>query len=93
MKKEKEILNKMITIFCQGKHKSHQICAECRELFSYACLKLDKCPFQEKKTACSKCEVHCYEPAMRKKIKEVMHYAGPRMIYKHPVSAIRHLLK
>jgi hypothetical protein len=29
---------------------------------------------------------------MREKIKEVMRYAGPRLIYRHPILAIRHLL-
>ncbi len=93
MKREKEILKKMITVFCQSRHKNDQMCSECRQLLSYAHLKLDKCPFKENKTACSKCKVHCYEPQMRQKIKEVMRYSGPRMIYKHPVAAIKHLLK
>lgn len=91
MKKEKDIVRKMIAIFCKAKHKRDSLCAECRELLSYAYLKLDKCPFKENKPACSKCEVHCYNLQMRKRIKEVMLYAGPRMICKHPVSTIRHM--
>ena len=29
---------------------------------------------------------------MREKIRTVMRYAGPRMIYRHPAAAVRHLL-
>ena len=35
---------------------------------------------------------HCYKPEMRERIRQVMRYSGPRMITKHPVAAIRHLL-
>ena len=31
-------------------------------------LRLDKCPFKEKKSTCGKCKVHCYRPDMREKI-------------------------
>jgi len=30
---------------------------------------------------------------MRQRIREVMHFAGPKMIKKHPILAITHLLK
>ena len=29
---------------------------------------------------------------MRKKIREVMRFSGPRMIFHHPVMAVRHLI-
>ena len=44
------------------------------------------------KTSCDACENHCYKPEMRERIRQVMRYSGPRMITKHPVAAIRHLL-
>ena len=31
-------------------------------------------------------------PQMRERIRAVMRYAGPRMITRHPVAAVRHLL-
>ena len=31
-------------------------------------------------------------PEMRTKVREVMKHAGPRMLFKHPVLAIKHLL-
>lgn len=46
-----------------------------------------------KKTTCKKCPVHCYSPDMREKIRAVMRYSGPRMIFLHPFAAIRHLAR
>ena len=40
-----------------------------------------------------KCPVHCYRPEMREQIRKVMLWAGPRMIWYHPVDAIRHLIR
>ena len=54
---------------------------------------MDKCPFGENKGACSKCEIHCYKPDMRDQVRRVMCYAGPRMLTRHPVLAVEHLIK
>ena len=48
------------------------------------------CPFIATKTFCSQCRVHCYAPAQRQAIKDVMRYAGPRMLLRHPVMAVHH---
>ena len=48
--------------------------------------------YQGRKPTCAKCPIHCYKPAMREQIRDVMRYAGPRMLKRHPVLAIRHLL-
>lgn len=69
------------------------MCPECNDLLDYANERLDKCPFGQKKGACLKCRIHCYKPDMRKHVTEVMRYAGPRMLRKHPLLAIDHLLK
>jgi len=93
--REKKTLAAMLEIYCRQKHKAmgQGLCAECGELWEYAEQRLEKCPFGAAKGACSKCEVHCYKPEMRKRIQAVMRYSGPRMLKKHPVMAARHLLK
>lgn len=92
--KEKELVSQMITLYCKKKHGSkHGFCTECAELDNYARLRSDKCPFMETKTFCSNCKVHCYKPAMREKIREVMRFSGPRMIFYHPLTAIRHVIE
>lgn len=85
----------MIRIYCQGAgHEAAEagLCGECRELLDYALKRLARCPFQEGKTVCANCRVHCYQAEMRGRIREVMRYAGPRMIARHPVMAVRHLI-
>ena len=73
------------------KHKNESISKE--ELKEYVELRLDKCPFQENKTFCSNCKIHCYKPFYREKIKEVMRFSGPRMILYHPILAIKHVVE
>ena len=94
MAREKKTIAVMVGIFCVDHHGTvrGELCSDCREFLDYADKRLDKCPFGVDKGPCSKCEVHCYKPAMRDKAKEIMRYAGPRMLKKHPVLAVKHLL-
>ncbi len=46
----------------------------------------------EVKTTCDRCEIHCYTREQLERIREVMRYAGPRMLLHHPIAAIRHLV-
>jgi hypothetical protein len=93
IKREEKTVAAMIEIYCRDKHGAKDaLCAECDELNGYAMARLAKCPFQENKTTCGKCRVHCYKPEMREKIKEVMRYSGPIMVYKHPVMTFGHLI-
>ena len=81
----------MIRLHCHGQHETKgELCPECRELLDYARTRLGRCPFQEGKTTCSKCPVHCYRQDMREKVRAVMRYAGPRMPYRHPVLTLFH---
>ena len=91
--KEKRMIKEMISLYCCKKHHSRHLCTECNELLNYANMRIDKCPFMETKTLCSKCKVHCYKPDMQKKIKEVMRSSGPRMLFYHPVLALRHFIE
>lgn len=68
------------------------LCPECAELEAYTHARSERCPFMEEKTFCSNCTVHCYRPEMRERIRTVMRYAGPRMLFHHPVMAIRHMI-
>ena len=91
--KEKEIVSLMIAIYCRKKHRYKTLCPECAALDAYAKQRSDKCPFMETKTFCSNCKVHCYKKDMRDKIREVMRFSGPQMIFYHPVMAIRHVIE
>jgi hypothetical protein len=81
----------MIMLYCKAHHHSSPLCAECADLSDYAQERLQKCLFQDGKTTCAKCPVHCYHPSMRDKIRVIMRYSGPRMAYRHPVLTLFHL--
>lgn len=91
--REKETVSLMISLYCRKKHSGKKLCPECAALNTYARIRSDRCPFMEQKTFCSNCKVHCYKADMREKILEVMRFSGPRMIFYHPVMAIRHVIE
>ena len=93
LQREAHTVAAMIRRYCRDRHHTTDgLCPECAELLAYARRRLTRCPFQERKTTCGKCPVHCYAPAMRERIREVMRYAGPRMLFSHPLLALMHLL-
>ena len=67
------------------------LCPQCQALLDYAHKRLERCKFGEDKPSCTRCPVHCYKPAMREQIRQVMRYSGPRMLLHDPIMAIRHL--
>ncbi len=92
--REKEIVSLMIRLYCRKNHKAGKpLCPDCQELTRYAIERSDKCPFMETKTFCSNCRVHCYRKDMRERIRKVMAFSGPRMIWHHPILALRHLIE
>ena len=84
----------MIDISCTELHGTPrgELCGPCAGLLDYAMLRLSKCPFQEGKTSCATCRVHCYKPDMRELAREAMRTAGPRMPLRHPLMSLRHFL-
>jgi hypothetical protein len=94
MRREKKTMRAMLDIYCRAHHGTQgALCDECRTLLGYAMCRLDRCSFGEKKPTCAKCPIHCYKPSMREKARQVMRFAGPRMLRRHPILAIRHLLE
>ena len=91
--REKRVVAEMIALYCRDHHKTAKPCANCAALIEYAHMRSDKCPFMENKTFCSNCKVHCYKKDMREKIRQVMRFSGPRMIFHYPVMAIRHVIE
>ena len=92
--REKRTVSLMIRIYCKKKHGTKKgLCPECEALDAYARMRSDKCPFMETKTFCSNCKVHCYKADMREKIRAVMRFSGSRMIFSHPIMAIRHVIE
>ena len=91
MKREKKTIGYMVGIYCRGHHATHgELCAECQQFEEYAFMRLAKCPFQEKKSTCGKCLIHCYKPDMKLAVKKIMRYSGPRLLLHHPTLALYH---
>jgi predicted amidophosphoribosyltransferase len=98
IEREKTTLLVMLRMYCGAHHDTETrnspegFCTSCLELRDYALRRLEACPFAAKKPTCEKCPVHCYKPEMRERVRAAMRYAGPRMLLRHPVLAILHLL-
>lgn len=93
LNREFKTIKAMIERYCRDIHNTRDgLCADCSELLDYAKARLLKCPFQGDKPTCAKCPIHCYNSEMRMKVKEVMRYSGPKILWTHPVLTIRHLL-
>ena len=92
IEREKRIVRRMIEIYCREKLGLEAPSAEYQELMTYCDARLERCKFGTQKPACKRCPIHCYKPAMREKIRDVMRWVGPRMLLYDPIEAIRHLL-
>lgn len=93
LRREWRTIDAMIAVYCRHKHgdRRRDLCGECRELGDYARERLVRCPFGEEKPTCANCRVHCYRAAMRERVRDVMRFAGPRMLTRHPYLALMHV--
>ena len=89
--REWQTIRAMIQIYCRDHHHG-ALCQECQSLLDYAGLRLDRCQFGVEKPTCAKCPVHCYQKTRREEVRVVMRYAGPRMLWEHPLLSLRHWL-
>lgn len=91
--REKKTLMTMMVLYCRDHHMTQaELCPDCEELQKYAQNRLAQCHYGTDKPKCSACPTHCYKPSMREAVREVMRYAGPRMVMRHPVLALGHTM-
>jgi len=83
----------MVEFYCKGNHRRTSPCESCSELFRYAQQRVESCPHGSKKPTCRRCTIHCYDTDHRDRIRAVMRYAGPRMLFRHPLLAIGHMFR
>jgi hypothetical protein len=88
---ERLTIQLMISIYCHDHHQN-SLCPDCTRLLTYAFQRIEKCPFGVEKPTCARCPIHCYKPATRQQVRQVMRYAGPRMLLYHPWLTILHYL-
>ena len=102
VRREQRTVDVMIHMYCSDHHvaagdvapaaRGAGLCPDCAALREYAERRVQRCPFADAKPTCARCTVHCYRPVQREQIRAVMRYSGPRMTYRHPYLALRHLL-
>lgn len=94
--KEFRTIVAMTQIYCRDHHKHHAgttaLCQDCLNFTRFAEFRLAKCPYGQIKPTCKYCPVHCYKKDMKALARTIMIYSGPRMLLKHPLLTIRHLL-
>ncbi len=92
--REFTMIDAMLQMYCRSHHgaKYAALCDDCTALHDYARRRLERCVFGEAKPTCAKCAVHCYNANMREHIRQVMRWAGPRMLRRHPMLAVRHMI-
>ncbi|KAE8178363.1 nitrous oxide-stimulated promoter family protein [Photobacterium carnosum] len=87
----------MIDLYCLKHHQINnnkfQRCDDCEQFRIYVKQRLDRCPYGEDKPSCKRCPIHCYKPQQKIKSQTIMRYSGPKMLIKHPIMAIKHLIK
>jgi hypothetical protein len=90
--RERKTIEAMVNLYCLENHRQAALCQECSSLINYVKLRLEHCPFQDQKPTCLNCTVHCYASQQRIQIRNVMRFSGPRMIFKHPIMTIYHMV-
>ncbi len=84
----------MLRMYCLAHHRAKEapLCHDCMELHNYARRRIERCVFGDAKPTCANCTVHCYKAVMRERVRQVMRWAGPRMLWRHPALAVWHLI-
>ena len=95
--RELKTIAAMLRIYCGDHHAEAArgdapLCADCADLQDYARKRLAGCPYGPDKPTCVNCQIHCYGPHPREAMRLVMRHAGPRMLWRHPVLALAHLV-
>jgi hypothetical protein len=102
--KDIRLLGKFVEVYCDGRHSgiehvtvtlsdglgSRMICPECRSFLEYAIVKRVNCPLVDEKPSCKHCRVHCYDKLHREKVKEIMAFAGLRLMLRGRLDYIWH---
>ncbi|UTJ49581.1 nitrous oxide-stimulated promoter family protein [Atlantibacter subterranea] len=90
--REKLTIQKMIALYQRKSPQALVEPAHYQALYDYAMKRLDKCVFGDNKPACRQCPIHCYQPAKREEMKQIMRWAGPKMLWRHPILTLHHLI-
>ena len=106
--KDLKILALFTAVYCSAQHTAvreplnslssdlaklqrYRYCAECRDFLHYAIDRRLKCPLTDK-PSCKHCQVHCYQPGHREKVRQIMRFSGRALIRKGRLDLLWHYL-
>jgi len=92
IQREKQTIQKMLKLYERKHPLANASPGHYQQLFDYASKRLDRCAYGEQKPACKHCPIHCYQPAKREEMKQIMRWGGPRMLFHHPILTVLHLI-
>lgn len=98
------LIAKFVEVYCAGKHGApeklayllpgtlgqRQMCSECAAFMAYAITKRLHCPLEAEKPSCKHCRIHCYSTEQRVKVREIMSYAGRKLMLRGRLDYVWH---
>jgi hypothetical protein len=98
------LLGKFVEVYCNGKHGTvlrsdfplpeelgrRRLCTACSEFMSYAIARRQNCPLESEKPTCKNCRIHCYAAPQRTQVREIMSYAGRRLMMRGRMDYLWH---
>ena len=83
--------------YCKGNHAGRAkdaagMCPECRGAIEQTLARAEACPHGHEGT-CQDCATPCQRGEAQQRIKAIMRYAAPRMMFRHPLMALGYLRK
>lgn len=76
--REKAVIALMIRRYCKRTHQPRRPpCPACAQLTEAALGRLERCPRDDAKPSCTRCEIRCFTPDELEGVRRVMRAAGP----------------
>ena len=105
-KKDIRLIGKFVEVYCAGKHKAddrprfslpselgeRRLCEACSAFMTYAIARRINCPLEADKPSCKRCRIHCYGTQRRRQVREIMSYAGRKLLLRGRLDYLWHYL-
>ena len=93
--KDMRTLEAMGRMYCKKFHQDAAkdeagLCTECRQTVNATAQRTQACPFNHEGN-CQDCPIKCQRGDAQDRIKAIMKYSAPRMLFAHPAMTLRYL--
>lgn len=95
--KDRKTLEAIGLIYCRAHHESASkdeagLCPSCREAVDATLERAQNCP-NDHDGNCQDCDIKCQRGEAQERIKRIMRYSAPRMLFRHPLMTFEYLRK